>query len=684
MRFDSDGLFWQELPVVKVSKAAEKRLAIPPDPVWLKPDYLPNLEEAIAFRPTMFASMEEIIEAQAAGERLVYDIESYPNFWCIGFRSIQSGKHLYFECDDANHVEAFALMKWVFENFTVVSFNGIGYDQWIAAIACMQYRSPAMYGATVKIIEQKARGYDVIKEYRSPRLEMDHIDLIELTPLHPSLKKLAARFGSPMMMDLPVPPGTICTPEQKAIIRWYMFNDLRNTQLVYEKHFENIKLRERFGAQYGIDLRSKSDAQMAEAIFRAKVQEFTGRYPQKQKVRPGHRFKFRMPKWVQFKTETLQWVKRQVENAEFEIDENGYVKMPPELAEMVIDIRGKKYKMGIGGLHSQEVSTYHVAMDGWKLRDHDVASYYPKLILMTGMVPPGIGEVFTPIYIGIVDERIEAKGNASKEKKANGESPLYIEFQVTADGLKIVVNGSFGKTMDKHSVLYFPELGIQTTVSGQLALLMAIEAVELANMSVVNANTDGIVIKFHESQEDHLKAVMKEWENATTLEMETTDYIGLFSRDVNSYIAVKQDADTGKISAKRKGAFGESSIKTDPSNEICSDAVSDFLCKGTPLEQTIRACTDIKKFVDVKNATGGCCKVWDESRTEYIGRVARWYRSTTVEGIIVKNKNGHAVPGTENGRPVMRLPETFPEDIDYEYYISTATEMLAGTGYPVH
>lgn len=683
MRFDSDGLFWQELPVVKVSAAKEKRLAIPPEPVWLKPDYLPGLDEAIAFRPDMYTE-GELMEACIAKERLVFDIESYPNFFCIGFRGVDSGKHLYFECDELSSVAGHELLKWVLTNFTVISFYGMGYDQYIAPLACMQYRAAAMYGATVKIIEEKKRGYDVLKEYRCERLEMDHIDVIELTPLHPSLKKMAGRLGSPMMMDLPVPPGTICTPEQKTIIRWYMFNDLRNTELVYRKHEENIKLRERFGAQYGLDLRSKSDAQMAEAIFRAKVKEFTGRHPQKQKVRVGHKFQFQMPKWVQFKTETFRWVKQVVENAWFEIGEHGYVIMPQELTDMVIPVNGKSYKMGIGGLHSQEERTYHVATNGWKLRDHDVASYYPKLILMTGMFPPGVGDVFRIIYSGIVDERIEAKEGAGREKKQNGETQIYIELQVTADGLKIVVNGTFGKTMDKHSVVYHPELGIQTTVSGQLALLMAIESVELGGMSVVNANTDGIVIKFHESQEEQLKAIMQEWENATTLQMETTDYIGLFSRDVNSYIAVKQDPDTGKVSAKRKGAFGGASIKTDPSNEICADAVSEFLCKGTPLEQTIRASTDIKKFVDIKNATGGCCKVWDESRTEYIGRVARWYRSTAVDGLIVKNKNGHAVPGSEKGRPVMRLPETFPEDIDYEYYISTATDMLAGTGYPVH
>lgn len=678
MRFDADGLFWQELPVVKVSKAAEKRLAVVPDPVWERPDYLPYLSAAQCFQPDMFTH-EELIAAQKAGERLVFDIESYPNFWCIGFMGIQSGKHLYFECDDINDIQGRALMQWVLENFTVISFNGMSYDRWIAAIACMGYRSPAMFAATVNIIEKGARGYDVIREYKAKQLKMDHIDVIELTPLHPSLKKLAARFGSPMMMDLPVKPGTIVTTDQRTVIRWYMFIDLKNTKLVYETHLQNIKLRERFGAKYDLDLRSKSDAQMAEAIFRNKVQEFTGRHPQKQKVRVGHKFKFQMPSWVQFETETLRWVKNMVENMVFEIGDNGYVILPKDF-ETAIPINKGTYQMGIGGLHSQEKSTSHVATFGWRMRDFDVASYYPRLILMTGMSPPGIGDAFRPIFAAIVDERINEK-NSVKPLTKKGLIQQAVEAQVAADGLKIVVNGSFGKTMDKHSILYYPELGIQTTVSGQLALLMAIELCELNGFQVIQANTDGIVVKYQEVDEKRLMSVMKLWEDRTTLQMETTDYIGVFSRDVNSYVAIKHDKDTGNLEAKRKGAFVAGAIKTDPSNEICSDAVVEYLMTGKPIEETIRACTDMRKFVDMKNAAGGACKVWDDNCTEFLGRVARWYRSTEVEGVIVKAKNGHAVPGSEKGRPVMMLPDYIPSDLDYEFYIQEAKDMLENTGY---
>jgi len=49
-------------------------------------------------------------------------------------------------------------------------------------------------------------------------------------------------------------------------------------------------------------------------------------------------------------------------------------------------------KMGIGGLHSTESNVSHVADELTVLRDHDVASYYPSLILRTGISPMQLGD----------------------------------------------------------------------------------------------------------------------------------------------------------------------------------------------------------------------------------------------------------------------------------------------------
>lgn len=657
-RFDAIGLFWEDHAPVKPPKK-EKIKPIPPEPVWLEPTYLPHLDEALAFQPDYFTD-EELLIAQRNQETLVWDIESYPNYFSLALQSVESGKCLLFEDDGVNTFNG-AKLKWVLESFKLVDFNGENYDQWIAALACAGYGCDKLWEATQSIIQFGERGWKVLRSMKTKRLALNHIDLYELTPLSPSLKMMAGRLHSPLMMDLPFQPGTWLSEDQIAITRWYCFNDLKNTELLYKAHLPNIKLRETFGPRYRLDLRSKSDAQMAEAIFRAEVHRRSGGHAQKTPIRPGHTFKYQVPDYVQFKTDNLKYVLDLIRNTEFVINEFGYVALPDEIKKLVIPIGKATYQMGIGGLHSQEERAAYVAGEEYILRDHDVASYYPKLILSTGMEPPLLRGLFRPIYAGIVDQRLSAKHTGDK---------------VASDGLKIVVNGSFGKTLDPHSCLYYPELGIQTTVTGQLSLLMAIEAAELAGLQVVNANTDGIVIRCHKSREIDMMAIIGEWEYQTSLEMETTDYSMMFSRDVNNYIAFKPD---GKY--KAKGVFGEGGIKKNPINEICAQAVVAFLSEGKAIEDTIRASNDPTSFVAIRRVNGGSAKVWEDGRVEFVGKIARWYHSSEVTGAIVTAKKGHIVATTEGCRPYMRMDGTMPSDIDYDWYIQESYKLLELIGY---
>jgi len=657
MRFDDTGLFWSDWKPPKLKK--EKVLRTPPDPVWLRDDYLPYLDEALEFNPLKFSD-SDLIQAALMKERLVWDIESYPNYWCCCFLSIDSGRCIYFESTDEEPWFNKSKLDWILRNFQLIDFNGEKYDRHIAAIAvksrtdCRDY-----WDATRRIIQFNEPGWLVGRDYGTRKLTINHIDLYELTPLAPSLKTMAGRLGSPLMMDLPFKPGTELSYEQSRIVFWYCFNDLRNTWLLYAAHQENIELRQSLGPRYQLDLRSKSDAQMAEAIFRKETYRRTGQTPKPPDIRPFNRFRFRMPDWINYMTQDLQWVRRAVETTEFIIGENGYIQMPEVLADLVIPIGGASYKMGIGGLHSQEESQSVVANSQYRLFDFDVPSYYPKLILGSGMYPPSIGPVFIPIYQSIVDERLAAKAN---------------HFKVKADALKIVVNGTFGKTLDPYSIMYYPELGIQTTISGQLALLMLIERVTLAGFNVVSANTDGVTIRCPAEAERLLHQIVKGWEQDSGLELEPTEYAALYSRDVNNYIAVKTDGTT-----KTKGVFGEAGLKKNPQVEICSDAVVAYLTKGIPLHVTINGCLDINKFVSVRNVRGGCAKVFP-AHTEYIGKVARWAYFEGETGEIITCNKGHLVPTTENARPMMRYDGGLPAGLDYEFYHRVATDHLTSLG----
>jgi hypothetical protein len=211
---------------------------------------------------------------------------------------------------------------------------------------------------------------------------------------------------------------------------------------------------------------------------------------------------------------------------------------------------------------------------------------------------------------------------------------------------------------------------IRTTITGQLTLLMLIEALEGYGVPVVSANTDGIVIKCPRAKREDVNYIISRWEKHTGLKTEETVYRALYSRDVNNYIAVKED---GK--AKAKGVYAPVSLSKNPQNPICPEAVIALLTKGVPIRETIRNCTDIRKFLTLRAVTGGAVK--DD---QPIGKVVRWYYSNSVEGAIHYATNGNMVPRSETARHLMDLPETLPEDINYDWYEAECDEILMDIG----
>ena len=244
--------------------------------------------------------------------------------------------------------------------------------------------------------------------------------------------------------------------------------------------------------------------------------------------------------------------------------------------------------------------------------------------------------------------------------------------KIQADGFKLSVNGTFGKLGSMFSALYAPQLLMQVTLTGQLCLLMLIERLEAAGCRVVSANTDGIVVLFKTAQERVVDEVCFEWMLDTSFELERADYRALYSRDVNNYIAVKLDGST-----KRKGVFAEPGLMKNPEFTIVSEAVAAYLATAKPVEETVRLCRNITKFIAIRRVTGGA--VW---REQYLGKAVRFYYSTEVgqDECISYAKNRNKVARSDGARPAMTLPAEMPGDVNYARYIEMAREALKDMG----
>lgn len=590
---------------------------------------------------------------------IIIDTEIYRNYFLLSALNTSNNKVKHFELYDGKPLDTRALSN-LMKSATTVSFNGNNFDLPIIACALKGWSVLKLKQLCDKIIKSNLPAWSICRDYRiNIPTTWDHIDIIEVAQGQASLKTYGGRLHAPTIQDLPIEPSAEIQPEQRKLLRDYCVNDLETTKLLFDKLEKQIKLRESMSEEYGVDLRSKSDAQIAETVIKSELQKTTGKQYRKPDVPSGTTFKYKDPEIVSFKTKQLQDIFKQVLEINFALGANGSVKMPELLAKTKIKIGSGEYNMGIGGLHSCEKSQLVYAGKDEHLLEVDVASYYPNIILQQSLAPKSMGQPFLKVYQSIVDRRIRAKRSGDK---------------VTADTLKICVNGSFGKLGSKWSALYAPDLLLQTTLTGQLALLMLIEQFELNGLTVYSANTDGIVVKCKADQLDDMRNICFDWMLSTSYELEETHYRLLASRDVNNYMAVTTD---GNI--KRKGVFANGGMAKNPDCNICFTAVGEFLAHGIPISETITTCKDITQFVMVRKVTGGA--KW---REEYLGKTVRFYYSKNIDNSInieyVKNSN--KVPKSDGSRPMMTLPDEFPTlDVDYDRYISIANDLLKVVGY---
>lgn len=639
----------------------------------------------LALRPVEFMTDEELMSIPA-GSVFVFDVECYANFFYVAFKCLLNGKCVAFEQSPDCKLNETKLL-WMLWRFCIVSFNGRNYDLPIITLAVKGATCEELKQASDFIIKENSTPFAFEKAYKVQIPKYNHIDLIEVAPLQGSLKLYAGRLHCERMQDLPFPENHTLTAEDAEVIRPYCCNDLSNTELLFNELSPELKLRMEMSEEYGVDLRSKSDAQVAEAVINSELQKVLGYYPRKPTLSEGAMLQYSLPPFISYRSQQLRDMLEVVLNARFELDGLGSPIMPKALEKLSVSIGNSVYKLGMGGIHSNEKKAAHAATDEIIIADNDVESFYPRIILNQRLFPSHLGEAFLQVYEKIVNTRIHAKTEAAKAKKS-GDKAGAKRWKTIADSLKITINGSFGKLGNKYSTLYAPQLMLQVTITGQLVLLMLIEMLDDAGINVISGNTDGIVSKYHKQQHGEVRAIIEDWEHRTSFKTEEARYSAVYSRDVNTYIAVKiegGDAEARfldeRLGCKTKGAFSErgsalnSILSKNPETSVCSDAVISFLKNGTPVEKTIRECKDIRRFVSVKNVKGG-----GEKNGRYLGKVVRWYYPKGEAGCIAYVGSGNKVAKTDGARPLMDLPAEFPDDVNYDWYINEAVKMLYDCG----
>lgn len=616
------------------------------------------------YKPRSFKVIQYITDAElaaGAGQMAIVDIELFKNYYEIGFK-FQNGKYLILE-SPFNPYQ----LSWILNNYVTVGFNSIKFDLPIIWLSYKDQNLERLQSLARDLINENVWWQASQQEYDYKIYTTSHIDLIEVAPLAGSLKLYSARIHAPRVQDLPFPPDKVLTEEEKEIVKHYNVNDLDDTELLLNFMKERVELRYAMSQEYGENLLSKSDAQIAEAVLNREVKKINGSWPKKIGIQHGMKFYYQPPSYLQFQTPELQKLLETIKATEFVVHNyTGKVHLPHEL-KVAVKVGDAYYRLGIGGLHSSEECVHYEANENLSIVDRDVTSYYPFLVMTLGLFPSSMGKAFLTVYDRIIQSRIADK-RAKRTTAANGK--------------KIVVNGAGGKFSDPFSTLYGPDLTIQMTVTGQLDLLMFIEFLVLCGFKVISANTDGVVTLVPKDKEAKYLECVQYWEKITGFQTEETRYSKYYARDVNAYFAVKEGAKTIK-DVKVKGPYSEvgsqsgTQLDNNPTSQICSDAVKQLLIDGTPVEQTILNCKDFTRFITVRN----CKAPGAHKNGDYLGKVIRFYYAKDIVGTINYVESGNKVPDSEGAKPCMDLPESFPQDIDYEWYFRKCKEILYDISY---
>ena len=587
-----------------------------------------------------------------------FDVECAPNWFLLLFKCRETGQVYRWErLNDKEEGRSPSELKAFMRQGTLISFNGLHYDQWIIAAYLASFSNQQMFDVSTFLIKgDNLAPWRVGDEFGIDPPTCSHIDIMPVAPSVASLKIYGGRLDAPKLQGLPFDPEVSIDPTPTHYT--YCVNDLDTTLILFEALRPQLQLRRAMSKEYGINLLSKSDPAIAELVIKSELNK-QGIATPKYAVKAKPVYRYEPPENLNaFSSPELEQAYYNACKAEFKLSAKGKLLVPYLFRKQLVHA-GMNYQMGSGGLHSCEkkrsadVRTDRVT----HITDLDVASYYPSIILNNKYSPESLW-AFPEVYERIYHERIEAKHGGDKTK---------------ADSLKIVLNSSFGKFGSEHSALYDPQLLIQTVVTGQLSLLLLIDMIDKhtnGRCKVISANTDGVTVT---SPNENYRAMLDEvaswWMKDLDYELEAVEYTGVWSQDVNNYLALTTD---GKW--KGKGVFADEGLSKNPKFRICTYAIQEYLAHGIPIETTITDGDNPADYMAIQKITGG--GVW---RGEEIGGIARWYIG---EGgsEITRAGNGYKIGMSDGAILANELPKRMMKDLDYGYYIQRTKDLLKGVG----
>ena len=280
-------------------------------------------------------------------------------------------------------------------------------------------------------------------------------------------------------------------------------------------------------------------------------------------------------------------------------------------SKLLLPVDGADAVIAFGGIHHAQPNYTETASGTRVIRNFDVASLYPSLMVYNGYTSRNIpsSKIFEDFY----HKRLQAKKTGDDK---------------TASTLKLILNTTYGASLAKTNPLYDPLMGRSVCITGQLYVLeLAMRyLMECKTLRIIQLNTDGLMISLEESELPIVYRLNDEWQQSKKLELEEDKISTICQKDVNNYVMIFEN---GKV--KTKGAYVTYGIppagafKINNDHTIVKKAVIDYFTRNIPVEDTIYGCDDIHEFQIIAKAGGGYKSVY-RVPGDFEERKKRWQK----------------------------------------------------------
>ena len=237
------------------------------------------------------------------------------------------------------------------------------------------------------------------------------------------------------------------------------------------------------------------------------------------------------------------------------------------------------------------IGLYVESDDEYVLVNVDATSYYSSIMIQFNLLSRAVSN--PEIFHNIFNQRVNLKHKKDKTELD----------KILVPALKLVLNTTFGASGNNLLELYDPYHCTNVCRVGQAFLGALANKINntIESATIIQTNTDGILVYLKRSDLAKLDELQQEWSAISGINMDRDEVLKIWQRDVNNYLMVELEDGKEKIKCKggwlnsefiKKGYVRVSSLTA----YACAKAVKDWLLYGKSIRRSILNNHNISDF----------------------------------------------------------------------------------------